>query len=413
VPIADATLIAASLAQVDWGRVFTLDTRRYAPGYLPAATVDRLCWPAFTDAVPALCHGSIDGTGLNAVIVPKSVTWSDRDINVYLGSAAGPPLRSYLDLSEHGFVTVFAWHIAFARELSAALGCDVYVTHGFNPQDSSPDAHSVTAKFHTHVHIPDLVRRRPAVASALSHFDRLALIEPYSVVAWDLVCRFLAELGAVTRWHAVAGFGFVSLFTSLDRLLTDDLWVLAGLMHDIHRTYTDLVNVFTARQTERVTGHERYVPRCRAERRRRLAAFEAGRAGWLSDESAAVLRYLADNLAHAEPRNTPNSTRITTAGQAWIAKGLSGALNLVVSASSAVLRFDFAPRVISTSGATKVISSDPTIIRKDRGSASLADRRRMSGFHQAVIAAAARARPVPMPRRRLLSTSLSRVPPAS
>ena len=33
---------------------------------------------------------------------------------------------------------------------------------------------------------------------------------------------------------------------------------------------------------------------------------------------------------------------ITTVGQAWIAKGLSGALNLVVPADAAVLRFDFA-----------------------------------------------------------------------
>jgi hypothetical protein len=139
VNVADATLIAAHLARVDWDRVSTLDTCRYAPDYLPAATADRLPWSAFADAVPTLLRGSIDGADLDVVIVPKSLTWSDRDVNVYAGSPAGPPLRSYLDLSEHAFVAVFAWHIAVARELSVALGCDVYVTHGFNPQDSSPD----------------------------------------------------------------------------------------------------------------------------------------------------------------------------------------------------------------------------------------------------------------------------------
>jgi hypothetical protein len=85
----------------------------------------------------------------------------------------------------------------------------------------------------------------------------------------------------------------------------------------------------------------------------------------------------------------------------------------VVSASRATLRFDFAPRILSTSGATKVISTDPTIIRKDRGEASPADRRTMTGFHQAVIAAATRTQPVPTQRRSPPSTSSSLVPPAS
>jgi hypothetical protein len=84
-----------------------------------------------------------------------------------------------------------------------------------------------------------------------------------------------------------------------------------------------------------------------------------------------------------------------------------------VSASRAALRVDLAPRVISTSGATKVISTEPTIIRKDRGLATPADHRRMSAFHQAVVAAAARAQPVPIQRRSLPSISSSLAPPAS
>jgi hypothetical protein len=412
--IAAATLVAAQLGRVDWARVFTLDTRRYAPDYLPAATADRVPWRAFAGAVPSLFRGGLDEAGLEVVVVPKSLTWSDRDVNVYLGSAGGPPLRSYQDLTEDAFVAVFGWHIAVASVLSAALGRDVYVTHGFNPQDSSPDAHSVTAKFHTHLHVPDLRRRRPVVASALSHFDRLALIEPYAVVVWDLVSRLLAERYPGSRWRAAAGFGFVTVTVPLDHLIDDDLRILYRLLADVHRSYLDLVSVFTAGHAEQATGHERYIPRPRGERHRRLSEFEASNAGWLSTESIAVLRYLAGNLAHAEPRDAPRSTRIATAGQAWIAKGLSGALNLVVSTDRASLRFDFAPRVISTSGATKVISSEPTIIRKDRGAASPADRRRMAGFHQAVVTAATTSTdPVPARRRSLPSTSSSPVPPVS
>lgn len=147
------------------------------------------------------------------------------------------------------------------------------------------DRPASTRKFHTHVHVPDLAGRRIAVPSTLSRFDRLALIEPYAVVVWDLARRWLAD--------------------------------------------------------------------------------------------------------------SPQSIRVVAAGQAWIAKGLSGALNFVVPAHSGSLRFDFAPRVISTSGATKVISTEPTIIRKDRGLASAAERRRMGSFHRAVVAGAANVRPVP------------------
>jgi hypothetical protein len=260
--------------------------------------------------------------------------------------------------------------------------------------------------------VPDLARRRPAVASALSHFDRLTLIEPYAVVACDLVRRWLAKHGVRSRWRVVAGCGLVSLYAPLDDATGDDLRALARLLADLHRAYLDLVAVFTDRRTEQATGHQRYVPRACAERQQRLAVFESG-ASWLSEQSAAVLRYLARNLAPAQPRDAPRSIRIAMAGQAWIAKGLSGALNFVVPAHGATLRFDFAPRVISTSGATKVISTDPTIIRKDQGAATPAEQQRMSRFHQAVVAAATGTQPVPPPKRRPPSTSSSPVPPAS
>jgi hypothetical protein len=315
VRIADATLIAAYLTRVDWTRVFTLDTPRYAPDYLTAGAADRLPWRAFAEVVPLLWRGRIDESDLDVAVVPKSLTWSNQDVNVYVGRPAGPRLRSYLDLTGNGFVAVFAWHVAVASELSAALGCDVYVTHGFNPHDSSPDAHSVTAKFHTHLHIPDLARRRPVVASALSHFERLTLIEPYAVVLWDLVSQSLAARGRGSRWHGRAGFGFVTLRAPLDDRVADDLHVLFDLLTNVHRTYLDLVDMFTAGDIEPVTGHDRYVPLPEAERRRRLAVFETGAASWLSEESLAVLRYLARNLRHANARSAPRSTRITTARQ--------------------------------------------------------------------------------------------------
>jgi hypothetical protein len=104
--ITRGTLIAAHLAQVDWSKVYTLDTPRYAADYLTAETADRLPWTEFIAAVPALHCCGIAGTSLEAVVVPKSVTWSDRDVNLYVGSPTGQGLRSYLDLDANLFAAV-------------------------------------------------------------------------------------------------------------------------------------------------------------------------------------------------------------------------------------------------------------------------------------------------------------------
>ncbi|GAB3811551.1 hypothetical protein [Micromonospora zhanjiangensis] len=410
--IADAMLIPMYLSQIDWARVYELDTRRYAADYLPMGTADRLSWAQFAESVPAMFRGTLHGSDSDVLVVAKSLTWSDQDVNVYVGSENRPQVRSFLDLTEPAFVAVFAWHIAVAREVSSALGHEVYVTHGFNPQDSSPDAHSVAAKFHTHLHIPDLERRRPVVPAGLSHFDRLAVIEPYSVVLWDALRHFLTARGSRSRWRTAPGFGFISIVTPLDDMLADDLRLLFALLADVHSTYLELVEVFTAGRVEQRTGHERYVPLPPGERDHRLSTFTEC-AEWLSADSAAVLRYLARNLAPADARDSPGSRRISSARQAWIAKGLSGAVNFVVSAADAFVRIDIAPRVISTSGATKVISTSPTIIRKDRGVATAADQQRMRGFHQTVLAAVTRVQSAPLQQRSKPSTSSSPVPPVS
>ena len=412
VTTAGSVLIPTYLARVEWSKVSTLDTRRYSANYLAASEADRLPWREFRDAVPVLWSGTL-ADGLDVLVVAKSLTWSDRDVNVYVGAVDPPSLRSYLDLGQAAFVAVFDWHISLAREVSRMLDRDVYVTHGFNPEDTSPDAHSVTAKFHTHVHVPDLAARRPVVATNLSHFDRLTLIEPYSTVLWDVIARWLRGSGASSRWRGRSCFGFVNLTCPLDTRTRDDLHELSRLLDEVHRSYLELVGLFTDGRTERRTGHHRYVPLPAAERKRRLASFVCANSDWLSAESAALLTYLATNLIPARPRDAPRSTRITCSGQVWIAKGMSGAFSLIVSPTRPALHVDFAPRVISTSGATKVISVAPTIIRKDTGEATPSDHARMSAFQHAVATAADRIGRVPSPKRSLPSTSSSPAPPAS
>ncbi|GAB3862098.1 hypothetical protein ACFPIJ_47025 [Dactylosporangium cerinum] len=416
---APATLLAAYLARVDWARVAVLDTPRYAPDYLPAEVADRLPWERFRDTAPTLAQTPVPGTALEALVVPKTVTWSDRDVNIFVGDPRAAPIRSMLDLDTAAFVAVFGWHVAVALRISAVLSRDVYVTHGFNPIDTAPDAHSVAAKFHTHIHIPDLTHRRPVRQGDLTHFERLALIEPCASITTDLVrhwcttCRS-TDSPTVGRWIVTAGFGYVSITTPLDGSLDEDLRCLHAVLTVLHNRYRELVGVFTDGQVEQATGHCRLVPLPPAERLRRLAAFEAtSPAGW-SAESLAVLHHLAHRLVPAAARDTPRSTRIASAAQAWLAKGLSGALNLVVPADGSTLRIDFAPRVISTSGATKVISDGPTLIRKAQGSATAGQRQRLRDFEQRVVAATSGTPAIPSQGRSPSSaTSSSPARPAS
>lgn len=409
---APATLLAAYLARVDWARVAVLDTPRYAPDYLPAAVADHLPWDRFRDTVPTLVQTRVPGTGLEALVVPKTVTWSDRDVNIFVGDPQAAPLRSMLDLGAAAFVAVFGWHVTVARRVSAALGHDVYVTHGFNPNDTAPDAHSVAAKFHTHVHVPDLAGRRSVRPADLSRFERLALIEPCASVATDLIRHRFTDGGSpptavVNRWTITAGFGYVSITTPLDGHLVEDLSCLHTALAVLHTHYRDLVGIFTDGQVEGGTGHRRFVPVPPAERLRRLAVFEAtSTVGW-SAESLTVLHHLAGRLVPAAARDTPRSTRLGSASQAWLAKGLSGALNLVVPAAGSTLRIDFAPRVISTSGAAKVISAGPTLIRKAHGTATTRQRRRLRDFEHLVAAATTDIPAIPSQGRSLSSATSS------
>lgn len=404
------TLIPRYLAQVQWDRVFVLQTHRYAPDYLTAAEADRSPWTLFRDAVPALFSGSLGIAGVEAIVVAKSLTWSDQDVNIYLGSSSSRALKSYLDLPAAMFVAIFGWHIDLACWVSESLGRDVYVTHGFNPDDRSPDAHSITAKFHTHLHVPNTSQRYRVGMHQLSNFERLALIEPYSVIFKDFASWFLRSRVAA-RWRLVARFGFFSLETSLAHPPAHDMYVIYELLAAMHNKYQELVGVFTDGTCEPTTGCDRYLPRPRQDRDRALSSFVAVNDAWLSADSLALLGYLARNIVAADARDNPRSTRITRAAQVWIAKGLSGALNFVISAAGHTLRCDVAPRVISTSGATKVISTDPTLIRKDRGAASAAQQQRMAAFHAEVVAAARTlSSPAVIPERSTPLTSSLPVP---
>lgn len=385
------TLLSGALASVAWDSVAILHTLRYEDQYITPAEASRFNWGEFTKRLPLLYRTG--AAGLDLLLTRKSVTWSDRDLNVYIG-APSRNIRFYDDLTKHEFEEVFGWHIDVASSVARAQAREVYVTHGFNPADISPDAHSIATRFHTHVHIPQQTGRRSVRPSELDHFDQLALIEPFADVFFDRALAVLAggasETNSGSTWALQRNFGFFTLTASLKYGSTAaGLGGLYDLLSALRVQYDQVVEALTTGKEERTTGYLRLVPRPTIERGWRMDEFLRKNAAWLSESSAGLLTYLAGRLVAAEPRESTAPRRIRSAAQLWIAKGYSGVLNFAVCPARSRIRVDFAPRVVSTSGAAKVIHPDgPTLIVKDSGAASLADRERMEKYQAVVVASA-------------------------
>lgn len=377
----DPGLLLRSLEGVDWHEVYTLDTKRYAPNYLDNQSANDLPWEEFRDNCGAVYGTSIGD--LEALVVPKSVTWSDRDVNIYVGSSQ-KEVKSFLDFTRSEFSEVFGWHVGIAVDLSGKTGESVYCTHGFNPEDTSPDAHSVRAKFHTHIHIPDTISRSIVDLDSLDRFQQLMLIEPFSGVYWDFADAYLKD-SHLPEWKPSQGDGYFSLQAKLSASDRISLAKVHDLLSALTSKYEEVVDIFTDRRVEAATGYRRYIPRDPETREKLLDRFTHENGAWLSAASIDLLHYLGRNIRAATPRTHERPMEITNSGQLWTAKGFSGAINFVMSTKDDSLRFDFAPRVISTSGATKVLSDKPTIIVKSRGEASETDKERLHQFESALI----------------------------
>jgi hypothetical protein len=135
-------LLAQYFEDVDWSTNYRIGTKRYAPYFLTNQEANELPWGEFAQNRHVLVASPIKGTGLEALVISKSVTWSDRDANIYVGSPSRD-IRSLLDLTEDEFVLVFREQLRLISGLAGEIGEDVYSTHGFNPEDSSPDGHSI------------------------------------------------------------------------------------------------------------------------------------------------------------------------------------------------------------------------------------------------------------------------------
>ena len=372
-------LLATALEAVDLSQVHMVDTRRYKATYPTSEAANTATWPKLLKLLPVLATTRIPATEISAAVVAKSITWSDQDVNIYVG-AEGRTLRSFLDLGAADFESVFDWHIRVARSLADSKGVTVHVSHGFNPFDSMPGLHSIRDQLHTHIHIPCDATRRTVPLDQMTCYEQLELIEPFTKVFDDRA-----------RYYATAGhlIGPVEARTGHLRLRggPGSLIGIHGLLSDLYQVYESASRTLTAGDTEAATGHSRYIPRPQPERLARMAAFIDRNSAWISTESVDLLRYLAINVVDAAPRTDPGAADFRSPAQAWLAKGPCGAFNFVVEPGSDDFWFDFAPRVITTSPATKILGRGPTLITKNQGLATPNEEGVMDTFQHQVVCA--------------------------
>jgi len=149
----------------------------------------------------------------------------------------------------------------------------------------------------------------------------------------------------------------------------------------------EIERLFTNGDEENATGYHRFLLKEKDIIGRDIQKYLNDNK-WISNKSQELLRYLSENIVNSSSRPRENQTEIGSASQLWIARGLSGAVGFVLDSQNNIFRFYFAPRVISTSGATKILAPLPTLIVKDQGEATREEIEKMQQFENLIVIAA-------------------------
>lgn len=355
----------------------------FAPEMTNAET-DTLPWSDFKYRIHPIGRLMLSETSLECLFTPKNIGWSAEDINTYVGDNKRQ-IHEIDDLSDKEGVAWFNVNFAVAQYLLNDNRSETQVNIGFNPQEFSAGHHSV-ARLHSHIrgigHELDTLRRKKQSWREFNWFDKLAFIEPFSVVYNDFIRNFIAS--GRLRDHLIGdptlALGYTSMMFRRGSDLSEIFPDIKDMYHAMKDEYAYLEDVFTDKQIDPESG--RYIPRLENERSKRLELYIAKRGCWLSDESVEVLNYLAQYIKDAKPRDNPRE--ISDAAMAYITRGLAGAITFSFQHEHDKVRFDFLPRVITTTGVTKTISGKniATVIAKEKTPAEENEREVIRQYHQ-------------------------------
>ena len=297
----------------------------------------------------------------------KDVSWGTRDINMWVGSDTRK-IYEIDDLTEDEGITWWGTGLRLCRDLSRQSHINHSFSIGFNPRDIGKPGHHNVNWLHAHLRAYDDKLDTSTIVPRnwidMNWFDRLTFIEPFTQLFYDYLGYLSKTYSIKTHQieHASMVNGVVTIPVDTDNvgLLTREI---KGLYVSMKTEYSKVEDIFTERSLDQSTG--RYIPLDQKIRNERLVAYLDSR-GFYSPKSKELLRYLAKNLVRAEKRSNKRDSFIENASHINISKGFAGAFVLAYSLDQDRFRFEFIPRVISSSAVAKTMygKDRPTLMGK-------------------------------------------------
>jgi hypothetical protein len=357
---------------------------QFFPPEMTSTETNTLSWRDFKQRMHPIGQLILPGTSIECLVTPKNIGWCAEDINTYVGTD-DRQINEIDDLEDEEGIAWFNVNFEIAEYLLNNARPEMQINIGFNPQEFSVGHHSV-ARLHSHIrgigHELDSLRRRKQSWQEFDWFDKLGFIEPFSIVHNDFINNLIASgrLKSFLYGYSTQELGYSTMLLKRGSDLSQVFPEIKDMYHAMKEEYSYLEDVFTGKLMDPKSG--RYIPRPEPERIRRLMSYIDDRGSWLSKESIDKLNYLAQYIRIAEPRNKPREIR--NAATAYITRGLAGAMTLSLHDGEEQVRFDFLPRVITTTGVTKTISGRnmATIIAKEKQPAEKHEREVIEQYQQ-------------------------------
>lgn len=370
--------------QLDTG-ILTMPAFREAR--IPAVDANVMKWEVFREKMEPF--GIVNfGESFECLLTSKDTAWGAEDLNIFAGGEH-QYIHEITDLTSRDGEQFLGLNFLVAQELvDRGQAETVQVNIGFNPTDFSAGHHSIL-KLHSHLratpHPSDLERRQHYAWRDLERFDKLAFIEPFAGLHHDfiecMVRQGLFESKLEGMPEKKLGYTSMRLHPDNPALLFDDL---QSMYRGLRNEYTTIQHIFTEGDVDTLG---RFTVRPRSERQEALEWYKSESSGLYSDSSWRALEYLCEHITAAEARDPDNPRDMSTAAKVYLSRGFAGAMTFTFERGVEGMRFDFLPRVITTSGVTKTIMGEnlPTVIAKTE-SPALEQERLVAGlYHRRVM----------------------------
>ncbi len=317
---------------------------------------DTMPYGELINCMPFFYRERVKETGLELVAIENDLPWCDRDVTLFALGPSDPHLIGDLQPSERD-----RFFSANRRIIDRALvmpDCvEAYVGIGFNPEDDAYGCHTIK-RLHAHVCCLDeeyLRSRQPATSSdRRDPYYRMVYFEPFTPVFADFIKGFSDNNSSTIRpkLHSLdtnAEGSLISLKYPRQLFATPQMNLhLCDMLADLSSQYSKLEQVYTDRVVDPTTN--RFLPLDKDEIRKRLDSY-LGETSLLSQQSIALLEYLAQHITRAEPRKKPTS--IENARQLWMSKGFSGAYIFRFWPDDPDFAVEFYPKWFATQALTR------------------------------------------------------------